>query len=375
MFRNILLFISVSLVPIYIFKSGSIQPAHFLIFLFSVMVLIRYGFLGAFWINLLLVMSMYFFFREVISFMHTSKQGALIEALYFPFNAFITIALYAHILKSSNALDIIKSGVILSSIIATFGVILFGFSLVATTSSEFGRAIGTFNNPNQLGHFSVVISSITFLLLKTGNIGRNWAILILINVIFLALVSLSKAAMISVFVLLVIAIYPKQEAFKKTLLIVSTLTFFLLMSNELLIENFSNFYFYSRLDGMLNEGDSSLVSRGYLAFLEGNWIEFIFGLGSEKVGLILGHETHSTIFSQMNNYGIIGLFLIVGLLFLWVKSLYKIFGWNVMLGTCLPPMLYSITHNGSRFILFWLLIALSFALAKKLNVTHTLEKK
>jgi hypothetical protein len=129
--------------------------------------------------------------------------------------------------------------------------------------------------------------------------------------------------------------------------------------------NYEEFRFYQRLSAIGSDDDDSLLERGYFAFLRSGDFDWIAGLGAESVSKIVGHEVHSTIFSVFNNYGLIGFILIVAILLLWFYRIKNSFGIFCALGTVMPAMIYGITHNGSRFTLFWVLFASSLALCSR----------
>ena len=89
----------------------------------------------------------------------------------------------------------------------------------------------------------------------------------------------------------------------------------------------------------------------------------LFGLGSQNAREIIGHEVHSTLGSVLNNYGLIGLTLFGTVIFSWAKRIWNAHGFIGLICMVGPPMLYGITHNGTRFTFFWLLFAASLAMA------------
>jgi hypothetical protein len=61
-------------------------------------------------------------------------------------------------------------------------------------------------------------------------------------------------------------------------------------------------------------------------------------------------------------YGVIGLGLFLTFWYLWFRRTLAEFGLLGVLLINVPASFYGITHNGSRFAIFWLLIGLSFNL-------------
>lgn len=127
--------------------------------------------------------------------------------------------------------------------------------------------------------------------------------------------------------------------------------------------SFNDYLFVKRLQGMADESDSSLASRGYFGFLEGNTFQILLGLGAERVAEIVGHEVHSTLASVLNNYGVVGFLMFASALGVWALKLWRAYGFTGMACLTGPAMLYGITHNGTRFTAFWVLFAASMAMA------------
>src|SRR5690606_1287440 len=76
--------------------------------------------------------------------------------------------------------------------------------------SGYGRAVGTFNNPNQLGYFSVCILSLAYLLYRDEYLSYFAAFVVFVIAIFLSITSLSKAAMIANFIVAFMVLKPAR---------------------------------------------------------------------------------------------------------------------------------------------------------------------
>jgi hypothetical protein len=119
--------------------------------------------------------------------------------------------------------------------------------------------------------------------------------------------------------------------------------------------------FVQRIESIDSQSDNSLQGRGYTLFLNGSALTLIGGFGFTKTLSIVGHEVHSTLFSFFTYYGVIGgvLFLVFNIF--WVRRVWKDMGAVGVALVVLPVVFYGLTHNGSRFAIFWLLLALSFS--------------
>lgn len=356
------------MLPIYAFGSGGIQPAHMMLALFFTVVLFRRGIAPAGWVCVFAALMFYVFFLEAFYVLKGGEPESLLNGVFFAYNFFLVCAIYSYC--KNYGLRGVAPGVLASCAIAIAALAVGGISF---QESGQGRATGTFNNPNQLGYFSVCILSIAYLLYRHGHLKYLVAVMVFAVSAFLSIASLSKAAMIANFVVIFLALKPAKNvgASRTKLAEIGVSLSWILIALCLFGFFFvaywqgalDEYLFIKRLQGMSQEQDSSLESRGYFSFLEGHPIQIIFGLGSEAVADIAGHEVHSTLASIFNNYGVIGFFLFIGLLAGWALNLWRAYGF---LGLCClagPAMLYGITHNGTRFTAFWLLFGATMAMA------------
>src|SRR3546814_6767658 len=90
-------------------------------------------------------------------------------------------------------LDRLPKWCIAAVFVAAAGVLILGTGGLEAQSAE--RAIGTFNNPNQLGYFGVLLASIAILLSQRGALEHKYAFVLILICIYLCVVSLSKSAM------------------------------------------------------------------------------------------------------------------------------------------------------------------------------------
>ena len=358
---GVLLFLGVALLPLYVFGSGGIQPAHAVLTAFIGVALMSYGFNTKVWAVLLGAMFVHSVFVEGVYSIRGGDPWLIINSVYFLYNFLLSVAVYEFVRR--NGLGAIKSGLMIAAIVAVGTVVLSGVDL--REISETGRAMGTFNNPNQLGYFSVCLLSLTYLLYWHGELSYRLAVVLFLASLFLAIASLSKAAMVANFAVIFLALKPMASrstlAPWAALTAMSIAVMFWMASRGF----FDDYLFMHRLVNMAYESDSSLASRGYLAFLEGNTMQFLVGLGSARVDEIVGHEVHSTLGSIFNTYGILGFALFGGALLIWGIRLwgaYRLMGLICLAG---PALLYGITHNGIRFTIFWLLFSASLAMASR----------
>jgi hypothetical protein len=248
-------------------------------------------------------------------------------------------------------------GIVLSVIVAGLGVMVYGYSI---SLNDYGsRAIGTFNNPNQLGYFSVLLLSFV-LLFKSAKIHLNKLYQIAYQVlpffaVLLSIWSLSKAAIITV--CLGVAYLAKKNLLIALSIIMLVGLFAL---NIVPIEHLNSLRFVNRLMSIGDQSDDSLEGRGYISFEELGLLRTFFGAGEGFHSIRYGIEVHSTMYSLLVSYGMIGL----GLFMLFYFGLFRRALTNkIDLAVSMAlPMIYGLTHNGIRSTLFWLLLAMIYLL-------------
>jgi hypothetical protein len=360
-----LLYLGTATLPIYAFGSGGIQPAHAILAVFALLTLTRRGIPLTGWSIFLLAVFLHSLLMETLYVFVGGNLQFMINCLFFLYNFILVCAVYRYV--SINGLSIIVPGIITAAGIALITILVSGVDLRELGDS--GRSTGTFNNPNQLGYFSVCLLSISYLFYRSGNIGYWIASALFGTSLFLAISSLSKAAMISNFIVIALVLKPvsSRKALWAWFTIASIAFFTLIVFFQRGV--FDEYLFVERLLNITNENDSSLESRGYFAFLEGNTLQLIFGLGAQGVDYIVGHEVHSTFGSVINNYGLFGFVLFFGACAMWAFRLWHHYGFIGLVCLAAPAMLYGVTHNGTRFTIFWLLFAASLGMVQRSTVS------
>ena len=365
MLNSALLFAGIASTPIYVTASGSIQPSHAMLFFFAILTFFRSGIpvSGPFWPILLLALN--FLLVESFYVLQGGTPRYLINPIFVFFNFIVGTAIYGHALR--HGFTEVASGLIIASLVAVISIVLTGVSLV---DAQLGRSEGLFNNPNQVGYFSVCLMSLTHLLYRCKAIGGAFNLVLLFVAAFLALSSLSKAAIISVAVVILFAliqsnndkVHRSQGPLLRIFVLIAPLV---LLIGYFLNAYFEELIFIQRLQGMSSEADSSLEARGYFIITQGSLVEQLIGLGGSGVQARLGHEVHSTLGSLFNTYGVVSLTLFLFVVINWGVRVFQAFGTWSAIACVAPTMLYGITHNGSRATLFWVLLALSFAAARR----------
>lgn len=360
MINKILLFLGVSLLPYYPLPSGLPQPSHIILGIFSVSTLVSHGLKNESWILLLAILTVYSFTREITGIVLGGDVLHLATSVFLAYNSIFVAAVYKHMtLHGGQGLAV---PILIGSILALGGAMVGG---VAFDIDGAVRKIGTFNNPNQLGYYAVCLLSISYLFVKCEIFPLAIGLSMYVASAVLAILSLSKAAMIACFVVIPFLLQPEKRPLLKfmwgSVVGFSVFILFYLTSAGFL----DDLAFVSRLANFATESDSSLAVRGYFTLVEATPYAWIIGAGGSGVAEIRQHEVHSTLGSVFSLYGFIGLSIFGGIIFIWLRTVLKAFSVSGLFCIAGPVMLYGITHNGMRATMFWLLIALSVYMAKR----------
>jgi hypothetical protein len=214
-----------------------------------------------------------------------------------------------------------------------------------------------FNNPNQLGYYSLLAACMVAFVQRRVRIGLVKASLVLAGCGYLALLSASRAAVIGIALLVVLLVFQNP----RTIVLASLVVIGLLgiggpISNTL--ETMSK-----RTE--LHRGKSSFSEeRGYdrlwkypqyivIGAGEGDTSRFSDG---ETITPKQKNEIHSSAATVIFAYGLIG-----ALLFLWfVVELVRGAPFRQLL-ILMPPLLYTLAHQGLRFTMVWVMLGVFIA--------------
>lgn len=222
----------------------------------------------------------------------------------------------------------------------------FGFQNVGFT-----RQFIFFTNPNQLGYYALLSATMFAACSTIVSVRPIYQVAFYIFALYLAALSLSKATLVS-FAFLLFLHFVKKPL--HLLLLIACLTGFVVIGGELkFVQNAQN-----RIANIGQQSDDSAESRGYGRITA--YPEYLI-LGAGERGLDRfpeeDHELHSTLATIFFSYGAVGSMLFLLLIFrIWsVSGTWAI----VYVG---PPILYGLTHQGFRFSLLWILLAVLAAL-------------
>jgi hypothetical protein len=350
----------------HVFPSGNPQPADFLLLLAIVATLlvawrhlpyepVLYIAVALFSSWVVLVNTIWFFLSPDFVFLRKTS--------FYLYNAVVLLFVIA---TAYHDFERLKTVVWWSCVIALLAQVLYLEFLYVGLGK---RATGTFNNPNQLGYWALLVMACLAVVKERNPLGIL-DVLALGAGFYVLMLSLSKAASISgmLMILLIVAFCRCRRGAGLLLAFALVLGLLYEVAAGGLAERFMSFDSVANLSHRLSSigksEDDNLLHRGYIRLIQNpQYLAFGAGEGGfERLTEIADRqskELHSTLGTILMSYGLIGLGLF-GLL------LFVIFGRAPLASIAYlgPVMLYSVTHVGVRFSEFWIFLALVYAQAR-----------
>ena len=356
-----LLVLGVLTSPLYVLPNGSVQIYHALLALMSLWAFFQTGGLKAqpvvfsaiaFWAYVIMRQSL---------FIMANAEASLATLLYPTLNLVVFLGVYMVLT------EVLTPRGIRSLLTAIAAVLVFetGYIFIENGSLTFFmhsnvRSIGTFNNPNQLGYFAVLMGC-AYVAIATITKSSRWLTVLFVSLAYLlAIISLSKAAMLAISPLLLLSLFIWGREMRSPLL--QTVVFAMALVLVLLVIVFA----YSQFDGLLGadnevlrrlaligqDSDDTLTARGYALILRPD-ARIIFGYGEGYYGMKFGNEVHSTLANVLTSFGIVGFALFSAMILYVVR--FRVFSLHFALVSL--AFAYGLTHNGLRNTLFWIFLA------------------
>jgi hypothetical protein len=338
-------------VPIYTFSSGLPQPGDLLVFLLAPAVIARWngrlpkttkGAIGALlaftaWVTLVNVGWSAILGQWTLN----RKWGFLISPTFYIYNALIAVVMVMLYQRFSRWFLWLTAQLVLISLVSQVAV-----SFVFSRGSMRGEVL--FNNPNQLGYYAMLSASI--LMMAHRRVGLTTVPLTvgMLAAAYLSLFSASRAALAGLVILLAIGFLSRL----RSMLIAAVLAVPIIFS--------------SPFDAAIERTQDRVANDDSLGFFEERGYDrisahpeyLVMGAGEggfkrfEDSTAIGSHEMHSAYGTILFSYGIVGCVLFIVLCVQLVRGAPL----RLML-MLLPAASYSVTHQGLRFTLLWVLLA------------------
>lgn len=271
-----------------------------------------------------------------------SHQGPLRFVPFYLYNALLFTALVQlYVRYSETYLRAIGYGLAVS-LVLQLALLPLSWSAIAFRQELF------FNNPNQLGYFSLLAATIFLIADKVVRFASWLRATVLSAATILAALSLSKAAIAALGVLIVISL------FRRPLTVLSLCGVALVVTPLVVSKTDIGDRLTARFESVGEQSDDSFGGRGYDRIVEHPEL-LILGAGEgavDRFDLDFDGELHSSVGTVLFSYGLVGLALFTGL----IVVIWRSAGTALTL-YLLPVFAYGFTHQGIRFSLFWTTLA------------------
>jgi hypothetical protein len=357
-------FVYIVLSPFYVVESGLPQPADFLMMfgilaassmmlvrnklMFSKLSLSLMGFVG-----LVCAVNLY-------HFAFTPDKRFLLSSLAYIYNAGV-FAFFMVLFRTApeQTKRMLRYGLVISLVFQAIYLIFAGDSG--------SRNIGTFNNPNQLGYWALLIAASLYVLKEQTFKLNDYIWLGLCG--FIGALSLSKAFLLVFPIILAVYIFSTRTKNIWRYLFVffaGLVVVYSVVSPNNILQHYTTEAFspvVNRLDTLGVERDDSLEGRGYLR-IPANPEYLILGAGERAFDRFAPDykymELHAALPTILFSYGIIGLgyFIVFIASVLWRAPVSY---WILMASI----FSHGLVHQNIRFTGFWVFLAILYAMKKK----------
>lgn len=366
---GVLIVLAFALLPIYIFPSGGAQIIDIVILFLGMIVIFRLAQHEIYMIAkvtfILLVLAIYTLIVNTVFIFFYSDFGyflASIQTLYPVFIFFVFAIAFKRLLKTDSGIKYMYIAMLVASVLP--------WTITGAYESPTRNAL-SFNNPNQLGYYSVLLyicwSVINYhhKFLSSVSQGRWWKTTInfyvVVSVHLFTLLSFSRA---SITALMIINFYHIAKLLRKrfffTIIIFICVSIAGVMCYKYFLKDFSiEDKIIARFQQIEYERelDKRLLKRLEAGQQEDIMIKFIFGTGGAKIEQ---KEVHNIFGAMFRSYGLVGTIILVMIGIFYTSFVYQLPGAIWYLSAI---FIYNMSHNGIRFRPFWIIIALILSIS------------
>jgi O-Antigen ligase len=347
----------------YIFNEGVAQPAD--IMLAALALLIASPTLVLSFLKKQKALLLLLIWIAIVNFtwaLITNKTNMAIPVSYYVFNVIVVITAYAVRSRSPLLFDKYMIIALRLSIIVQFIFVLIDPNF---------RPLGTFQNPNQLAYWGIVVLSIYLVIRRNESYWSDMPFLIIVT--YCVVASLSRAGAAAAILMLAAWFWLiLRTQFRR---LVGVVFGFMLVIGayqtgyiDRFLEQSTTAEDFERRQG--GNASSLAEERNYDRITE--FYQYtILGAGEGfnarwEPSTIVAIEIHSSFGTMLFSYGIVGLLLFCAFLYRVMRALPLSLGLYL-----LPSLVYGITHQGLRFSFFWVLIGIMIALGEQLDYRKT----
>jgi hypothetical protein len=348
------------LIPLYIFKSGLPQPGDAFVVLLVPVALHRWNgrlsrdmrevIRSLFWFTLWVCVVDYSWMFLSGDFTVFGPDSFMLYPLYYIYNALIFLV--AIVLYRRYGDTFLRVTLIAVTSTVFIQVV---FSLVLRTGGARGSVF--FNNPNQLGYYALLAATLIALTHRRLRLRLLPSSLALVCCGCLAMISASRAAAGGIAILLALMIFSNPK-----IIVVACLAAVAIVSGVGPIADAIEASQDRVLNRSRNSNATFFEERGYDRIWR-NEQYLVLGAGEgglsrfDDTAYVKSMEIHSSAGTVLFSYGVVG------------SILFLVLMWRVIRGarvrlmiTLLPPLLYTGAHQGLRFTMLWIVLAVFVAL-------------
>jgi hypothetical protein len=353
------------LIPLYIFKSGLPQPGDAFVLLLIPVALHRWNgrlsrdmrevIRSLFWFTLWVCVVDYAWMFLTGEFTVFGTDGFMLYPLYYIYNALIFLVAIVLYRRFGDAFLRVTLVVVTATVF---------IQVLSSLALRTGGARGSvfFNNPNQLGYYALLAATLIALTHRRLRLRLLPSSLALVACGCLAMISASRAAAGGIAILLALMIFSNPK-----IIVVACLAAVAVVSGVGPIADAIE----ASQDRVLNRSRNSdatfFEERGYDRIWR-NQQYLVLGAGEgglsrfDDTAYVKSMEIHSSAGTVLFSYGVVG------------SILFLVLMWRVIRGarvrlmiTLLPPLLYTGAHQGLRFTMLWIVLAVFVALKDERN--------
>ena len=210
--------IGVIFIPFYIFPSGGLQLSD-LFFLISLLIffttknsyLLFNELKYSSQLKYLRIFIFWTFTVNLFVFIFWFQTNTLLSSFYYVYNYLILLLTLSFFILSGNSFLTKAYYSLFISIVLVFLFAILNLDYLFANKYFFRRAV-TFNNPNQLGYWALMVMTILFILKKNLSLNKYKYINIVFTfgvlmTLYLSIISLSKASTISILILIILNLF------------------------------------------------------------------------------------------------------------------------------------------------------------------------
>lgn len=358
----VLLFFGLSLASLYVFPSGLPQPADFLLLGFAgLMSLLALGdkWLAASSFALCWALMVLWVLLVCLGWALVMESTAFfIYPAFYLFNFLVGMALLRFLsLSGEMGRSLVRNGLSIALLVAASQVLL-------QLGAGANRTTGSFNNPNQLAYFSLCGIVVLMLLDDFRPPLRPLMLAGLVAAVISILAASSLGAMggaVLVGLGWVVANLDRLRRFARLLLVVPLILVVVVVVN-LSSDGQVQSNLQSRMDRAPDKVENAYEERKYDRLANFPEYAILGAAEGERRRFAPYHnsEIHSSYGNMLFAYGIPGFGLFLAVIFLALRNA-PVYVWMGVAG----PLVYSLTHNGLRSTLFWMMLAICWHLYRQ----------